>query len=134
MTPQNPPPRPAPRPHWDHQVNTPIPPPFDEVIAHFNRGEYRACVEPLEILFFADRTTFYQGLLHLVVALLQTRLGMIRGPRLRFTSAAELLRPYAPWHRGVDVSGLLAHIGLCLRLLPEGVVQLPTDEVEKLNL
>ena len=42
-----------------------------------------ACVEPLEVLFFGDRNTFYQGLLHLVVALLQTRLGMVRGPRIR---------------------------------------------------
>lgn len=111
-----------------------IPPPFDEVIALFNRGEYRACVEPLEILFFADRNTFYQGLLHLVVALLQTRLGMVRGPRLRFASAAELLRPYAPRHRGVDVSGLLSCIDLCLQRLPEGVIQSSAAEIEALEL
>jgi hypothetical protein len=99
-------------------------------MSHFNRGEYRACVEPLEVLFFADRNTFYQGLLHLVVALLQTRLGMIRGPRIRFASAAALLRPYAPWHRGLDVSGLLAFIQECLARLPEGVVQFTPAEVE----
>jgi len=104
------------------------------VVAHFNGGEYRACVEPLEVLFFSDRNTFYQGLLHLVVALLQTRLGMIRGPRLRFASAAELLQPYAPWHRGLDVSGLLSLIDLYLQRLPEGVVRLPTEELEALDL
>ena len=97
-------------PRRDRKRVAPIPPPFDEVITRFNQGEYRACVDPLELLFFADRNTFYQGLLHLVVALLQTRLGMVRQPRRRFASAAELLSPYAPWHRGVDVAGLLAFI------------------------
>src|SRR5437763_17054792 len=109
--------RPARRPRRDRRRVQPIPPPFGEVIDHFNRGEYRACVEPLEVLFFADRNTFYQGLLHLVVALLQTRLGMVRGPRLRLASAAELLALYAPWHREVDVSGLLSFIHACLARL-----------------
>jgi hypothetical protein len=104
------------------------------VIRHFNRGEYRACVEPLEVLFFADRNTFYQGLLHLVVALLQTRLGMVRGPRLRFASAAELMQPYAPCHRGLDVEGLLDFIEECLARLPQGVVQIPVEEIEALRL
>ena len=91
-------------------------------------------MEPLEVLFFADRNTFYQGLLHLVVALLQTRLGMVRGPRIRFASAGELLTPYAPWHRGIDVSGLLAFIQACRERLPEGVVQVAPAEVDALGL
>src|SRR5205085_12101349 len=93
-----------------------------------------ACVEPLEVLFFADRNTFYQGLLHLVVALLQTRRGMVRGPRIRLASAAMLLEPYAPWHRGVDVSGLLSFIHTCLAQLPEDIVEMTPDEVEALQL
>jgi len=88
----------------------------------------------LELLFFADRNTFYQGLLHLVVALLQTRLGMVRGPRTRLASAVELLAPYAPWHRGVDVAGLLAFIQACRERLPAGVVELTPAEVEALGL
>lgn len=128
-----PPTKPA-APHRDRKRVVPIPPPFDEVVARFNAGEFRACVEPLEILFFADRNTFYQGLLHLVVALLQTRRGMVRGPRLRFASASGLLAPYAPWHRGVDVGGLLDLIRACLERLPEGVVELGAAEVEALGL
>jgi hypothetical protein len=111
-----------------------IPPPFDEVVARFNAGEFRACVEPLEVLFFADRNTFYQGLLHLVVALLQLKLGMVRGPRMRLASAAELLAPYSPWHRGVDVAGLLASIQAGRERLPEGVVQVTPGEVKALGL
>jgi hypothetical protein len=111
-----------------------IPPPFDEVVARFNAGEFRACVEPLEVLFFADRNTFYQGLLHMVVAMLQLKLGMVRGPRIRLASAAELLAPYTPWHRGVNVAGLLASIEACRGQLPEGVVQMMSVEVEALGL
>src|SRR5947209_4675865 len=85
---------------------------------HIDAHEFRACVEPLEALFFADRNSFYQGLLHLVVALLQLQRGMIRGPRIRLASAAALLAPYAPWHRGVDVAGLLASIQACEARLP----------------
>ena len=121
-------------PRRDRKRVAPIPPPFDEVITRFNQGEYRACVDPLELLFFADRNTFYQGLLHPVVALLQTRLGMVRGPRTRLASAAELLAPYAPWHRGVDVAGLLAFIQACRERLPVGVVELTPAEVEALGL
>jgi uncharacterized protein len=112
----------------------PLPPPFDRVLSHFNAGEYRACVEPLEELFSADRNTFYQGLLHLVVALLQTRLGMVRGPRIRFDSAAELLAPYTPWHRGIDIEALLRFIRACRERLPEGVVQLPDADASTLAL
>jgi uncharacterized protein len=111
-----------------------LPPPFEEVVARFNAGEFRACVEPLEALFFADRNTFYQGLLHLVVALLQLKLGMIRGPRIRLTSAASLLARYAPWHRGVDVAGLLTFIQACRERLPAGVVQVTPSEVNALGL
>ena len=118
----------------DRKRVAPIPPPFDEVVARFNAREFRGCVEPLEALFFADRNTFYQGLLHLVVALLQLKRGMVRGPRTRLASAAELLGPYAPWHRGVDVAGLLAFIQACRQRLPEGVVELTPAEVEALGL
>jgi Domain of unknown function (DUF309) len=125
---------PSPAVRRDRKRVAPIPPPFDEVVARFNAGEFRACVEPLEVLFFADRNTFYQGLLHLVVALLQLQRGMIRGPRIRLSSAAELLAPYAPWHRGVDVAGLLALIQAYRERLPEGVVEIAPAEVEALGL
>jgi predicted metal-dependent hydrolase len=123
-----------PNPRRDRKRTAPIPPPFDEVMERFNAGQYRACVELLEELFFADRNTFFQGLLHLVVALLQIRLGMVRGPRIRLASAAELLSPYAPWHRGVDVESLLRAIEACRRRLPEAIVQIPIEEMESLML
>jgi hypothetical protein len=118
----------------DQARSAPLPQRFDQVMALFNAGEFRACVDPLEELFFADRNTFYQGLLHLVVALLQTRLGLVRGPRIRFGSATELLAPYTPWHRGIDVEALLEFIHACRRQLPEGVIQIPADEAATLAL
>lgn len=118
----------------DRKRVAPIPPPFEEVVARFNAGEFRACVEPLEVLFFADRNTFYQGLLHLVVALLQLKRGRIRGPRIRLASAADLLARYAPWHRGIDIEGLLAFIQACRERLPERVVEITPAEVGALGL
>jgi uncharacterized protein len=121
-------------PRRDRKHVAPIPPPFDQVMELFNARRFRACVEPLEVLYFADRNTFFQGLLHLVVALLQTQLGLVRGPRIRLASAAALLAPYAPWHRGLDVAGLLAFIETCLERLPEGIVQVATAEMQALRL
>jgi hypothetical protein len=59
---------------------------------------------------------------------------MVRGPRRRLASAAALLAPYAPWHRGVDVAGLLALIEGCLERLPANVVQMSPAEVAALGL
>jgi hypothetical protein len=118
----------------DRKRVAPLPPPFDDVVARFNAGEFRECMDPLEVLYFADRNTFYQGLLHLVVALLQLNRGMIRGPRIRLASAAALLAPYAPWHRGIDTAGLLGFIQACRERLPEGVVEMTPAEVEALGL
>jgi hypothetical protein len=118
----------------DSKRVAPIPPPFDVVMRHFNAGEFRACVEPLEVLFFANRNSFYQGLLHLVVALLQAERGMVRGPRIRLASASELLTPYTPWHRGVDVAKLLASIEECHRRLPPDVVEITPAEMDALEL
>lgn len=75
-------------------------------VAHFNRGEYRACVEPLEELWFADRNDFYKALIRLVVGLNQIELGLESGPRFLLNTARELLQPYAPRHEGIDVAAL----------------------------
>jgi predicted metal-dependent hydrolase len=82
------------------------PPPYLAFVAHFNRGEYRACVEPLEEIWFADRDDFHKGLIRLVVGLNQMRLGLDSGPRFLLSSARELLRPYHPRHQGLDLLAL----------------------------
>ncbi len=75
-------------------------------VERFNRGEYRACVEPLEELWFVQRDDFHKGLIRLVVGLNQIKLGLESGPRFLLTTGSELLLPYAPRHAGIDIVAL----------------------------
>lgn len=79
-------------------------------VEHFNRGEYRACVEPLEELWFAQRDDFHKALIRLVVGLNQLKLGLESGPRFLFATARELLKPYGGYHQGLDLHALMAFI------------------------
>ena len=108
------------------------PPELLECRAAFNRGDYRACVEPIEHLFFARRNTFHQGLLQYVVALLQLRLGLVRTPRSLLTQALTLWQPYREWQEGVELSALREHAIRLLDRLPEGLHSVSEAEVERL--
>ena len=79
-------------------------------VEHFNRGEYRACVEPLEELWFVQRDDFHKALIRLVVGLNQRKLGLDSGPRFLFATARELLEPYGAHHQGLDLRALRAFI------------------------
>lgn len=82
------------------------PEPYRAFVTHFNRGEYRACVEPLEELWFAQRDDFHKALIRLVVGLNQIGLGLESGPRFLLTTARELLQPYQPRQQGLDLDAL----------------------------
>lgn len=86
------------------------PQPYLQFVDHFNRGEYRACVEPLEELWFAERDDFHKGLIRLVVGLNQIGLGLDSGPRFLLSTARLLLRPYHPKHGGLDLVALDAFV------------------------
>lgn len=86
------------------------PQPYLAFVAHFNRGAYRACVEPLEELWFAQRDDFHKALIRLCVGLNQIELGLDSGPRFLLGTARELLRPYQPRHNGLDLVALDAFI------------------------
>ena len=77
-----------------------------QFVEHFNRGEYRACVEPLEALWFAERDDFHKALIRLVVGLNQITLGLDSGPRFLLSTARTLLQPYHPAHNGLDLAAL----------------------------
>jgi hypothetical protein len=113
----------------------PYPKPYPEFIRLFNRSEFRACVDPLEVLYFRrGRSAFYRGLIQLVVALLQLRLGMIRSPRVLLTSSRGLLAPFVPAYRGLHVDGVTQLIDAILARLPQGVVALDPAAVAALDL
>jgi predicted metal-dependent hydrolase len=86
------------------------PQPYLDFVAHFNRGEYRACVEPLEELWFAERDDFHKALIRLCVGLNQIELGLDSGPRFLLATARDLLQPYHPQHNGLDLLALDAFI------------------------
>jgi hypothetical protein len=108
------------------------PPELETVRTHFNAGDYRACVEPIEALFFQRRNTFHQALLMYTVALLQLRLGLVLTPRSLLTQALELWSAYPEWQEGIALAELRAHAEALLERLPEGVHSLPPKEVESL--
>ncbi len=108
------------------------PPELIEVGARFAAGEYRACVEPIEALFFARRNTLHQGLLQYVVALMQLRRGMVRSPRRLLRQVLELWAPYPAWQEGVDVDAARSHAAALLERLPEGVVEVSGAAVDAL--
>lgn len=86
------------------------PEPYLVFVEHFNRGEYRACVEPLEEIWFARRDDFHKGLIRLVVGLNQIKLGLDSGPRFLLATARELMQPYHPRYGGLDLIALDAWI------------------------
>jgi hypothetical protein len=117
---------PTDRDHWQEL------PEMESIRGHFNAGEYRACVEPIEALFFRRRNTFHQALLMYVVALLQLRLGLVRTPRSLLTQALERWAAYPDWQDGLELPPLREHAEQLLRELPEGVHSVSAQEVDVL--
>lgn len=107
------------------------PPELEVIRAHFNAGQYRACVEPIEALFFARRNTFHQGLLMYVVALHQLGLGLVRTPRGLLTQALEFWSVYPDWQEGVDLGAVREHAAALRNRLPEGLRSAPANEIDE---
>lgn len=79
------------------------PAPFLTFVEFFNAQRYRDCVEPLEVLWFAQRDDFHKGLIRMCVGLNQIGLGLDSGPRFLLRTARELLEPYGERHQGLDL-------------------------------
>jgi uncharacterized protein len=76
-------------------------------------GEYFAAHEALEDAWRAAdpaEKDFFQGLVHVVVAWYQAGRGNRVGFERQLEKAARRLGPFAPEHRGVDVSALLRQV------------------------
>ena len=81
-----------------------------------NVGQFRDALLALEKVWFDDRSEFYAGLLQLMVSLNQMRLGMTPDRTLR--RAHERITPFAPHHKGLDVTYILRFIEQCQQLMP----------------
>ena len=92
-------------------------------------GEYFAAHEALEDAWRAAEPVekdFFQGLVHVVVAWYQAGRGNETGGRRQLEKAARRLEPFAPEHRGVDVSALLRQVEAAQAL---GTLELPRLDV-----
>src|SRR5580765_604327 len=90
-------------------------------------GEYFAAHEALEDAWRAAEPAekdFFQGLVHVVVAWYQAGRGKRPGCERQLEKAARRLGPFAPAHRGVDVSALLTQVETARERVASGSLEL----------
>jgi hypothetical protein len=96
---------------------------LDEIRA----GRYFEAHEELETAWRAadaDERDFFQGLVHVAVAWYQAGRGRPIATASQLEKAARRLAPYAPAHRGVDVSDVLAQVEAAQARVAEGSLAL----------
>ena len=92
------------------------------------RCEFFAAHEELEDAWRAaepPERVFFQGLVHVAVAWYQAGRGNRVGCERQLEKAARRLGPYAPEHRGVDISSVLAQVEEARTLVAGGSLELP---------
>jgi len=72
----------------------------------------------------AEERDFFQGLVHVSVAWYQAGRGNRVGCERQFEKAQRRLGPYAPEHRGVDLSSLLAQVAAAQQVVEGGSLEL----------
>lgn len=77
---------------------------LDAVVVNFDAGRYRACVGPLEKLYFEGRDPGFKALIQLSVALLQLERGLTSGPAYLLSSSQRLLEETGPDFAGLDIA------------------------------
>ena len=102
------------------------PDPVSEVVERFNAGDYRGCVEPLEVLWWRDRSELVRALLRVCVALHQLRRGLSQSPRIMIRGAIRTLSSEGWKGKGFDFRGLEAG----LRTLDEALHSAPSQAGE----
>lgn len=86
---------------------------LEQGLALARAGEYFAAHESLEDAWRAaepEEKDFFQGLVHVVVAWYQAGRGNRTGFERQLEKAGRRLGPFAPAHRGVDVTTLLRQV------------------------
>lgn len=114
-------------------MNEAVPQEFLDFIKYVNEEDYFEAHEVLEDLWHTDRIDFYKGMIQLAVAIYHLRHGNIAGARTMFKRAKELLFPYTPVFRQIDVRFVIAYIEDCLAKIP-AVTEMERHEVEQLGI
>ena len=96
------------------------------------RREYFAAHEELEDAWRAaepEERDFYQGLVHVAVAWYQAGRGNRVGAERQLEKAARRLGPYAPEHRGVDVTSILQQVDAASGIVAGGSLELSAPQL-----
>ncbi len=96
------------------------PHPAAEAVEQFNARDYRACVEPLEVLWWEDRSEFIRSLIRVCVGVNQLEQGITRSPRIQLERAIAALERSGWRGRGLDASALEEPLRRALAALVEG--------------
>ena len=94
---------------------------LEQGLALLRSGEWFEAHEELELAWRAaapEERDFCQGLVHVAVAWYQAERGRRVGCERQLEKAARRLARYAPGHRGVDVTGVLAQVEAARAALP----------------
>jgi predicted metal-dependent hydrolase len=101
-------------------------------LALIRAGAYFEAHEELEDEWrdaLPEERDFLQGLVHVAVAWLHAGRGNRPGCERQLDKAARRLGPYAPTHRGVDVSAVLAQVTVAARKVSDEDLALEPVEV-----
>lgn len=98
-----------------HPTMDDVDPRLAEGVRLFNEREFFACHDVLEEVWTEtlEGREFYQGLIHVAVALFHFGEGNLGGARKMAGSAVRYLAPFRPVCRGVDVERLMDDFQLC---------------------
>jgi uncharacterized protein len=105
-----------------------MPDPYKVGLEHIRGGRYFEAHEELELVWraaAAEERDFYQGLVHVAVAWYQAGRGRPVATGRQLEKAARRLTPFAPSHRGIDVTAVLAQVEAARLIVASGELTLP---------
>ena len=105
---------------------------FKRGLAAIRAGRYFAAHEELEEAWRAapaEERDFFQGLVHVAVAWYQADRDRPVATARQLEKAERRLTPYAPAHRGVDVSSVLAQVAAARERVAAGSLELDPPRV-----
>ncbi|HEU4962336.1 MAG TPA: DUF309 domain-containing protein [Bacilli bacterium] len=102
-------------------------------VKYMNEEDYFEAHEVLEGYWHGDRIDFYKGLIQLAVGLYHLGSGNVGGFHALFKRAIELLQPYRPEYRAMDVERIVRYMEECRSQVPQ-VALMEREDVEKLGV
>lgn len=102
-------------------------------IKYMNEQDYFEAHEVLESYWHGERIDFYKGLIQVAVGSYHLRAGNIAGARALWTRAGELLRPYRPEFRAMNVERILRYMEESLQRIPF-VIEMEKEDVRALQI